>query len=624
MFDILKKFIETESLELKCITMKNQQKFWSKTIGVSLILICIFILYYPTFNYNLTNYDDDIILTNNYAIKSLSFNNLVEIFQNHVLYNYQPIFYITYAIEYYFFGLNPGVIHFTNVILFLINIFLVFKFIQHLSGKIEVAMVAMILFAFHASRVEAVAWGVTRSYLLYLSFYLFALIEYIKYLKEIEDGPLKIKEGNSSVKKHYFLSILFFLLACLSKSSAISLSLTLICIDYLYKRKINKKSVFDKIPFFTISIVFSIIAIYSVNIINDNNIYTLAERIQFSGYAILFYLYKFILPVNLSVVYPYPYASTSLPLYFWLFPLMVIIFGVLIFYTKKFTRKIIFGFGFFLVSLVFMLQFFAVGPAFAADRYSYIPFIGLFYIAGESYSYLLFSQKFSFRFKSQMINSILILITILLIFTTFNRIKVWENSITLFTDVIEKYPNLGFAYTNRAIEKQGLGEPQGALEDLDKAIENDPNFINAYKERYKLKMEGKDYNGAFEDVNKWIELNASPDAYNLRSQIYALTGNYGQALNDINISLEGNYTLKKLFNRGMIRYSMKSYSTAMDDFNEIIRDSINYPEAWFFRGKCRFKLNDLEGACADWVKTSEFGSSIASQEIKNNCSKKRE
>ena len=122
------------------------------------------------------------------------------------------------------------------------------------------------------------------------------------------------------------------------------------------------------------------------------------------------------------------------------------------------------------------------------------------------------------------------------------------------------------------------------------------------------------------DIEKWS--NEKPqEAYNLRSQVYALMGNFPDALKEINKALEENYSVKNLFNRGMIRYSMKLYKTALEDFNAIVTDSLNFAEAYYFRGNCKFKLNDLDGACIDWNKTKELGKAIASKEIEYNCLK---
>ena len=244
---------------------------------------------------------------------------------------------------------------------------------------------------------------------------------------------------------YYLLALLFFFLSCLSKGMAVSLSLTLIFIDYLLVRKFNAKAVMDKIPFFALSLIFGLIVTlaYNVNVQTANiELPSFTEKIRFAGFGLLFYVYKLILPYNLSAFYPYPaYQFVDLQFYYWIFPLLVIVVTGMVVYSRKFTRKIIFGFGFFVATIVLVLQLFPTNRAIVADHYTYIPYIGFFYLAGEGFSYLTSSGRSSFFHYRKPI--IVIGITVFLIFSflTNNRIKVWQNSLSLWNDAMEKYPN---------------------------------------------------------------------------------------------------------------------------------------------------------------------------------------
>ena len=507
-------------------------KISKQNLYVTLTIILAYILYYPSIFHELTNWDDNTAVTNNSLIRSLSWPYILRLFTEPYFFNYQPLLNLSYAFEYYFFGVNPTIIHLDNLLLFLINMLLVYKFILLVSGKPQVAIMATLLFAVHPTRIEPLAWATTRSYLLYLSFYLLALIQYIKYLQKLKVDALKLKIKNW----HYFLSILFFVFACLCKSTAISLCLTLGFIDYLYKREFNKKVFSDKIPFFLISIFFGIIAIHSVKGTYTLEVFNLMEKIQLAGYSLVFYFNKFILPFNLSTFYPYPYSPGTLPFYYWAFPFLIVLLTGLIFYTNRFTRKIIFAFGFFFSTIILMLQFFAVGDCFAADRYSFVPYIGLFYIVGEGFDYLNNRSKV-FLFSARIKLGHFLFATIIIMFSYFSHehIKVWKNSYVLFSDVINNYPKSFIAYCNRGEALIKVGKTREAIKDLDEAIGLNPKYALSYNNRGIAKAQTGDFLGGLQDLNTAIGLDPNyANSYNNRGNCYFMLKDSEKACADWN------------------------------------------------------------------------------------------
>ncbi|HRS54259.1 MAG TPA: glycosyltransferase family 39 protein, partial [Bacteroidales bacterium] len=205
-----------------------------------LIIICLLtsIIYYPITKYNFQRqWDDAPQVSENNDIKNLSFNKVKKIFSSTYVGMYQPLTTLTYSIEYFFSKdkTSASIYHTTNIILHLINIFLVFEFLFLLTPKNRISSsIGATFFALHPLNVETVAWISTRSNLLLVLFILFTLIFYLKY-------SLKNKKG------YYWLSIVFFILALLSKSQAIVLPLLLILFDN-YLKKDNKKNIWNKLP----------------------------------------------------------------------------------------------------------------------------------------------------------------------------------------------------------------------------------------------------------------------------------------------------------------------------------------------------------------------------------------
>ena len=209
-------------------------------IFLALILVLTAIVFLPCLKNGFLIYDDQDGVTNNVYIRAFTFQNL-KVFFTTAQFMYSPLVFLSLAIDYSIAGLNPFVFHFTNLLLHLINVCLVFVLIRKLSGKIESALIATALFAVHPLNSDTVAWISTRSNLLFTLFFLSSLIFYLRYLK------------NNFGKRWYVLTLLFFLFSSLSKSTAVVLPVVLLLLDYYQQRKINLKCLLEKIPFFILS-----------------------------------------------------------------------------------------------------------------------------------------------------------------------------------------------------------------------------------------------------------------------------------------------------------------------------------------------------------------------------------
>ncbi|MFH1321423.1 MAG: tetratricopeptide repeat protein [Bacteroidota bacterium] len=557
---------------------------------IGILLVFTFIVFYPSINHGFVNWDDNWMIIDNPLIRSLSLSNLKEIFFGEIfVQNYHPLTIFSFALEYHFFGLNPKVIHLTNVLLHLLNVLLVFIFIRSLTrqsrDKLIIAFITAALFALHPLRVESVTWATERKDVLYAFFFLLSLIQYVKYI------TLTTNTQPHAQSTHYLLALLFFLLSCLSKGMAVSLSLVIILSDYLFRRTTNVKAIIDKIPFIAISLFFGLVVTFAFYTewtpINIEE-YNLFERIQFAGYGVLFYLYKLIAPVNLSTFYPYPdYASGSLPIYYWIFPFAVLSLFCFIVYSTKFTRKLLFGFGFFIATIVFVLQLIQTNNAIVTDRYSYISSIGLFYLVGEGCSFLINSINTSFTPFVKYFKVLIIITILALSYSTFNRIKIWRNSLVLWTDVIEKHPDDKTGYFNRGSAYADLRNFHEAIKDFSKVIEIDPDYSPAYYNRGNVKAVLQYYEEAKRDFGTAIQLD--PD----NSEIY--------------------------LKRGNVCVVLKDYNNAIKDFDTAIELNPNNPIYYYNRAGSMYYLNDIEKACDGWHKALELGHSPAAKLIKENC-----
>jgi len=343
------------------ITARNENR--RLYLGMSAILLITFLVYLPALHNNLLNWDDNAYITDNLLIRTI---NLKDIFSRFVMGNYHPLTILVLAVEYKLFGLDAVGYHAVNISLHLINTMLVCYTVLLLSDKIIIALVAALLFGVHPLHVESVAWAAELKDLLYTLFFLASYIFYLKYIK--------IRQT-----KFLFIALLLFLLSLLSKAMAASLPAVLLLTDYFKGRKINVKVILEKVPFLLLAGILGIVAVFAQKgAIQDIDIFTFPQRMVFACYGFVSYLFKTVLPVNLSAYYPYPIKSGSnIPVFFYSYLLLFIIFSFIVFHSLKHTKKLFFGIAFFAITVFLVLQLLPVGNAIMADRYSYIPTIGI-------------------------------------------------------------------------------------------------------------------------------------------------------------------------------------------------------------------------------------------------------
>ena len=587
---------KTETLKKTQLT-KTKQGIETERKYLSLlfvILLITFIAYLPVIH-NGFLWDDETYIQKNMLIRAL---NLEEIFSRFVEGNYHPFTILILALEYKLFELNPAGYHTINILLHLLNVILVFRIVFALSEKGNVALVAALLFGIHPLHVESVAWAAELKDLLYTFFFLASYFFYLKY----------IKEGRKNI---YFFALLLFLFSLLSKAMAVCLPVVFVLTDYFKGRQIKIKTLVEKIPFFILSAVFGAVAIVaqkSSESIQDMAIFSFPQRIVFACYGFVTYLFKSVFPLQLSAYYPYPEKQgNSIPFQFYFYVLLFIAIAGLVFYSLRFSKKIIFGIGFFAITVFLVLQLLPVGNTIMADRYSYIPSIGIFYLAGEGFSNLI-----NKKLKSA---ALVLLSAFALFFTikTYARCAVWENGLTLWNDVIDQYDNVPMAYYNRAFFYDNVNQKDLALQDYSKTIAISKKFPEAYVNRGNILRDNNKYELALDDYKKAIEIKPQFSiAYYNRSLLFLKQGRNDEALKDINMAIEQDPEFfEAYYTRGIIHYNQKNYVEAISNYSKAIEIKIDFAQAYYNRGLAEYYLNKKNEACADLKQATSLGFSIS-------------
>lgn len=542
-------------------------------LAIGVVLLVTFMVYFPVLDNDFVNWDDDRYVTNNLLIRDFSWQTIKYFFTELYFMMYIPLTMITYTIEYALVGLNPWLYHLNNLFLHLLNTTLVYLFVFRLShlAKIDykglTALMVAALFGIHTMHVESVAWISERKDVLYTFFYLLSLSFYVHYLYK---------------KKHkwLFMALVALTLGALSKAMAVTLSVSLLAVDYLVGRNFNDKKLWlEKIPFFAVSLIFGLVAIVAVGTDEPFKDPTLTEtenvarpffeNLLYASYGFTNYVGKLIFPYHLSAIYPYPEKPDgNIPPYFWVFPLFVAAIASAFFYYFKRNRIISFSIFFFTVNLILVLQLFSYQSFIMTDRYSYLASVG--------FSFLLARGLIGFYQQNKKLKPIIFslfsIYMAVLGVKTYVRNDVWQNSETLWTDVIEKYPRVIISYYNRGNYYQDNNRLPEAIASYSKAIELNPTNIGALSNRGISQAKMGNAEAALADFDAVVKIDPNyANIYSNRGNALTMLGQYQQAIADYTKAIERKPDfVDGYFNRGNARLSVADYKGAIADYQTII------------------------------------------------------
>ena len=557
---------------------------YSKFVLPFIVIITSIVFSNTLGNNFIDNWDDDGYIINNDIVKHLNWGNLKIIFTTFYKGNYHPLTTLSYAIEYRLFGLNPFPFHLTNYILHLFNVIIVYVFLKRLTGKPWVAAITSIFFGIHPMHVESVAWISERKDLLYTLFFLLSLNSYNLYLMK--------------GKKISFIVWTFvcFFLSLMSKSAAICLPLVLVLMDYYHHKKISLKTVTSKIPFFALALLFGILAVLSQRSMGSVNIaphFNMLDRIFFVSYTTVYYLFQVIFPFHLTALHYYPLKSGNmLPFEYYLsLPVLaLIVWGVI--KSGRLKHELIFGLLFFIITIAIVLQILPVGMAIVSERYSYIPYIGIFFILGHLFSDIN-DNTIAVSSNVKYIASIGLVILIVFYSTlAYERNKAWKDGIVLFTDVIDKYSdqtlsdalnahksdfyeiallNLSVAYMDNKMHKESIEVFHKLL------ILNPNNYITNNDLGYE--------SGCIKDWDNGIKycqiaINNYPDFQLAKNNLYWMQcEKTKQELSEALKNIKGDTTETTMFNLGMAYLDSKMHKESIALFKRVLKLNPNNANA---------------------------------------------
>jgi len=453
-------------------------------VAIALIVIAGGVCFYSALGNGFTNWDDDAFLLKNETIRALDWSNIKEMFTTAERHYYGPLFFLSFAVEYHFFSYDPFIYHLDNVLLHIINSLLVFWLILILCRRMPVALVTGLLFAVHPLHVESVAWITERKDVLFGFFYLLAVIFY-----------LKSKERRYPL--FFCLSFICALFSCLAKPMAVSLPFALILCDVFQRRRIDAKAILEKAPFFLLAVMFALITVHFQKVVGGHLGWAALfwRNALVSCKAVVFYIYKTALPLKLSALYPYPGTVSIREAGFLLSVAAVIGLILIAAASLKRTRVIFFSIFFFFATIGPVIGIIRIGRHFIAERYMYIPSVGLFFLFASFWEFLYRRSRPGQKAAKVILIFLLAAGILWLGALTYKRNKVWRTSEALWKDVLRQFEDNTVALLHLGKFYASSGQEEKAEELFLKILKRENN-AHAYYNLGRIKFRRKDYEKA--------------------------------------------------------------------------------------------------------------------------------
>jgi len=572
---------------------------------ISLFLILMIVMIYGQVgSFDFVNWDDGLYVTENvYVQKGLSEEGFIWAFTTSHAGNWHPITWLSHMLDCELYGLNPAGHHYTNIAFHIANTLFLFFILFRMTGALWKSAFVAALFATHPLHVESVAWVSERKDVLSTFFGLLMIGAYYRYIKAPD-------------VKNYLLVILFLSLGLMSKPMLVSFPFVLLLLDFWPLKRIRFKNNYDqqsersacygskgifqliveKIPLFIIAVIFCILTFIiqrSGGVMVPLQALSLKTRIANALISYVSYVLKAIWPQNLAYYYPYSIGTFSV----WqicgaILLITSVILGAI--YLSRQYPYVPVGLFWYFGTLVPVIGLVQVSSQAMADRYTYIPLIGLFIVIVWGVPDIL--KKWHYRKIFPFVSAIIILSA--LTTRAFFQTSHWKNSIALFENAVKIDENNNHALNNLATALADKGRYDEAFMYLSRTLKMDPqrkdvrmNLANI------LFIRGK----PDEAISKYREIlqTDSEDAdvhYNLAC-VLSSQKKYDEAMLHYKetLRIDPEYS-KAYYNLGNILLNHGKVKEAITCFAEVIKFSPDYVQAYNMVGCILFRQGKFNKA----------------------------
>lgn len=495
------------------------------------IVILTLAVFSPVAWHDFINYDDDVFVYANPNITSgLTLASMRWAFTTAHEVNWIPLTWMSHMLDIQLFGLNAGGHHLVNLLLHAASSGVLYVFLKRVTGTPWRSAVVAILFALHPLHVESVAWVAERKDVLSAFFGMLTLLAYARYSETPGAG-------------RYLATLLLFLLGLLSKPMLVSLPIVLLLLDYwplgrmsipaeggaATQRPGALRLLVEKLPFFALSACSSVITYLVQQSEGElSQGYTLLSRAGKACIAYVTYLYKMIWPVDLAVLYPFPkYPPSSAKILTCLVILLVISAAVL--WLKQRCPYLVTGWAWYIVTLLPVIGLIQIGQHSIADRYTYVPLIGIFIMVAWGVPQLLEGWPA----RGVILGGISAVILGAMIVLTSLQLRYWQNGFTMFSHTVAVTEDNWVAQNNLGLIYLKEGKTDDAIRLFNASIKAKPSYVLAHLNLGIAYLSTNDLAAAADSFRWALQFDPrTPQAHYCLGQIHLLRGERQLALQE--------------------------------------------------------------------------------------------
>jgi protein O-mannosyl-transferase len=439
-----------------------------------LLALITLLVYWPAGQHDFLVYDDPEYVTENRIVQSgLTVSGLNEAFTTFHASNWHPLTWISHMLDAGLFGPNPGAQHLVNVLFHAVNALLLFLLLFRMTGELWPAGLVAALFAWHPLHVESVAWIAERKDVLSTFFGLLALLAYRSYT-------------TYKTYRTYLLCLTFFALSLLSKPMLVTLPFVMLLLDYWPLRRLHLTPdtshltplLAEKWPFFLLTIGSCIVTFLAQRpeaMVNFEKL-PLSARLANAPVACVNYLLKTFWPADLAVIYP---LSRSLPvIQVILSVLLLVAITVGVVAVRRRSPCLLTGWLWFLGMLVPVIGLVQVGGQAMADRYTYLPLVGVFIMISYGAKDLAIRRGWNRRACGA---AAAIALGACLVLTS-RQLRFWRNSETLFARAVAVTAHNDLALVNLGVALEQAGKMDDAFARYAEALRINPKSAPAHND----------------------------------------------------------------------------------------------------------------------------------------------
>jgi protein O-mannosyl-transferase len=580
---------------MKVTIINKFANVFTKPASAVILILSSIIIYSPIIFTGFFIWDDNAVALSK-EVRNFSFDGIKGLLLNFQVGLYHPVTTFSFMIDFAIGKGNPLVYHCTNILIHTFNSVLLFLFLDDVLKNIKIAFLVSFIFVIHPINIETVAWISSRKDLLSTFFMLLSLLYYSK---------------NCSIKitlKHYLVLMCLISFSVFSKVQTAFIPLLFLLLDYSKGRKLSLSVYLEKLPLFIPVILAGIINLSAqkeYGYLNYGMDYSILEKVFLTFYSTSHYIFNSVIPVSLSVFYPYPFKpNDTFLLNDTILPLIFVVCCILAIKYKVWKNKtILLGILWFLASISIAIGVSWNRDHIIADKYSYFSSIGVYL--------LLVFGLYQFKNKAVTFRWVLtggVLCYILFLFLiSINRIELWNSPEKLFADASEKFPKSEIILNTLASEEINSGKISEALKHLDRALEISPDYIDALYNKGNANALKGNHTMAIQNFTDAIALNKSYyKSWFGRGCSYMKTGQYSEAISDFTETLKIHYNdFGALQNRAFVNLQVGEFRKALLDLDLALKVDSGMGSTHYLRGLARIMLN--EGGCDDLNKAITMG-----------------